>query len=119
MRLFDLAVATKLAGSGGGGGGGDFTTATVTVINNTGDETSFTGTPNCVEANAMGEGSPACIWQSVYPVNTGSNTVTVPLYKGTCIWDGDGINGSYTYSGNIDEMGTLLVITGDGTITVS
>ena len=97
----------------GGGGSSDFSTAEVTVINNTGElidgrYVSVVDTPI----------------STVRPMNTlsfnSSRTYIVPLYKGSCNWAFDG-TANVSVSGDIEwnsENRTAL-ITGDCTITIS
>ena len=108
MNALEQAVAS------GGGGSSDFSTAQVTVVNNTIDPIS--GIYVCVN-----DGAP---FSAVVPRNTfftGSEACNVPLYKGVCYW---AITDNYvtvSVSGDVEwdsEYGALL-ITGDGTITIS
>jgi len=115
MRLFDLAVATKLAGSGGGGGSSDLTTATVTIVSQRTEPTEIYTIPCAYDENAMYEGSEAMIMNYLMVDANSTTTVTVPLYKGSCFlelaWDA-------TVSGDITLNGGFGSINGDGTITL-
>lgn len=99
----------------GGGGGGE--TAQVTVINMTSynyDETN----PACYEANAFSEGSPATTMAFISVDGNETATFTVPLYKGTCVWNTKETL-VFETSGDIDIVDSCIVITGDGTITIT
>lgn len=102
----------------GGGGSSDFTTAEVTVVNNSGYEFTASGVVYCADANELGEGSPATIFYSIFSINDGeSKTLKVPLYKGMCTWDSSTFTDA-TASGDI-TIDWAIFITGNGTITIS
>ena len=115
MDLFDIAVASKLAGGGGGGGGSsDFTTAKVTIGSN------GIGSTVCACADIPPEyGLPI---GGVVQVTSGltEGVYTIPLYKGGAIAEFSVLSGTLVTSGNITEMDEgIYLITGDCTITIS
>lgn len=97
----------------GGGGSSDFSTAEVTVLNNT--EELIEGIYVSVVDTPI---------STVRPMNTlsfnSSRTYIVPLYKGSCYWVFDG-TANVSVSGNIewDSENRTAFITGDCTITIS
>ena len=99
--------------AGGGGGSSDFSTAEVSVENNTGElingiYVSVVDTPI----------------STVRPMNTlsfnSSRTYIVPLYKGSCNWVFNG-TANVSVSGDIEwnSENRTAFITGDCTITIS
>lgn len=98
-----------------GGGGGE--TAQVTFINMTSSNYDETN-PACYEANALGEGSPATTMAFISVDGNETATFTVPLYKGTCLWKTEE-SLLFETSGDIDIVNSSIVITGDGTITIT
>ena len=116
MNALEQAVA-----SGGGGGDSDLSTATVTVINDTGaTNITFNSAPYIAEENGLGEGSPATVYSELYFEEETEQILTVPLYKGCCMWNTDAwgtVNCETT--GDISVLGVFIVITGNGTITIS
>lgn len=101
----DLTVNGQPAG---GGGGGEFSTAEVTVIvEGDGDYNSITA-PLINGNQATGFGEP----------QDETTVFTVILYKGTAIAEIDG-GTPRVVSGNITVNDRVLIITGDGTVTVS
>lgn len=117
MNLYDIAIARKL--SGGGGGSSDFSTAEVTIV---------------IGSNATGVGSK---WPQPFPTiendslntffiveNNLNKTFTVPLYKGEAramYWGTANVQNA-SFTGNIaldTDDDDILVITGNGTITVT
>lgn len=112
--IVTVDVMEKAIAEGGGGGG---ETAQVTVINTT-DAFYGAANPACYEANALAEGSPATVISDI-SVNSGETaTFTVPLYKGMCMWSAtEGL--LFESSGDIEIDGFVIIITGDGTITIS
>lgn len=129
MELFDLVVAQTLNGSGGGGGGSsDFSTATVTLVNQSNESVA------CSVYSSFGDMSYS--WgfppntlpdyvSEIYPeiAPSSNEAVELVLYKGHSLITFD--NGlSVEITGNIeyltDESGSALYdVTGDGTITVT
>lgn len=94
----------------GGGGSSDFSTAEVTIIwDNPEIEVNWDSCP--IIENDMINGSTYA--------DTSPAIVTVPLYKGKCVWVQ--ATRGLTLSGNIEEYyeGAGMLITGDGTITIS
>ena len=124
MDMHDILIAKKMCcceGGGGGGGDSDFSTAEVTIVNNTSIGRNVENFPNCVEANELGSGSPATIY-SILPVtiNAGESAqFKVPLYKGTCVWAYDFNKYQVIVTGELvqPQLG-LVMIQGDGTITL-
>lgn len=113
MDLYDIAIARKLSGGGGGGGGGDsdFSTAQVT----------FNGVPavNLYLANVSGQMPVDAAVPMVQLVEPTVNAITAVLYKGAAIMMTLGAM-TAELSGNIQHMGgTIYLITGDCTITIS
>lgn len=106
--------------SGGGGGSSDLSIATVTIVNN--KDTTITvvsnDTPIVVEANELGEGTPAMVFPALSAdIEAGTSTqFKVPLYKGNCYWDMEW-SSTYSVTGDITDYEGTLLITGDGTIT--
>lgn len=95
---------------GGGGGSSDFSTAEVTIIwNNPEIEVIWDSCP--IIENGMINGTTYA--------DTSPAIVTVPLYKGKCFWVK--ATRGLTLSGNIEEYndGEGMLITGNGTITIS
>ena len=97
-----------------GGGDSDFTTAQITIISNTMVE----AVKGFVVYDEEGFENIAFYGT----LSTGTDELTVPLYKGTAIWETLPQQDQYiTVSGNItkDSNDGVLIITGDGTITYS
>lgn len=100
--------------AGGGGGSSDFSTAEVTVVNNTGEL--INGSFVCVRDTPI---------STVVPLNTlpfnSSTNFTVPLYKGNCAWKITSGTLNISVSGDIEwnSGSRTAFITGDGTITIS
>lgn len=66
-----------------------------------------------------GEPAPA-IMSGITVPGASTVTVTVPLFKGSCVWLTDNWAESYTVSGNIeDNEEGYIMITGDGTVTLT
>lgn len=101
----------------GGGGSSDFSTAEVTIINNTQDRINGNQFPCYIEENEVEEGSPAAITTTIEGFVVGETTIKVPLYKGHAILykiTGEQI----AVSGDIAVIGSgTLVVSGNGTIT--
>ena len=112
----DVSVLGITGAYEGGGGSSDFSTATV-VIDNTNNISAVTVNVPCVlEANAMGEGSPACVYYSVYCEAGTTFTATVPLYKGSCFAYSIDVT---SVTGDISAINTgLYMITGDGSLVI-
>lgn len=115
MNALEQAVAS------GGGGSSDFSTATVIVTSNQYD-IQHMACPVCYEEDGIYEGSPAQII-GLYIAEPSTQTVTVPLYKGCCIWEVSHKIGrivTITASGDIEcEEGDIFaIITGDGTLNI-
>lgn len=99
---------------GGGGGSSDFSTAEVTIINNTSAEGYIRG---AVTIEAEGE-QPACTLYDIYYEANKTITDNLVLYKGGAVIEIQGINP--LISGNIESLGDhMYLVTGDGTITIS
>lgn len=128
MRLFDLAVATKLAGGGGGGGSSDFTTATVTfninvemtnltlfnIIKDVRTEFDHTDIPNPLMV--IGEYVPIESGTASIVLNQGTAYAMIFDLENTLTVSGDASVSSFTSYG---DPAQLITITGDCTITVS
>lgn len=112
MNALEQAVAS------GGGGSSDFTTAEVTIINDSNnDNLSFYGSV-CLEADALGEGSPAMAYPYMMLPKSDTVTFNVALYKGTACLLFDDLS-AISITGDIVEMFGMLIVTGDCTITIS
>ena len=111
-QLIDL-IAT-VAPSGGGGGGGDFSVANVTFVNNTASPYAFDAPSYFVEGEEAGS-SP-----SAYAERQRTSVVPIILYKGVGFAYLD-VNPAPTLSatGDIEIDDTDLIISGDGTVTIS
>ena len=116
MDLFDIAVASKLAG-GGGGGSSDFSSATITLINSL---------PNSVYYAQIIHAEDNHLVTSEVSIggNAGPISLIVPLYKGELVVDITQSTLSDVTSMPICTDGVRLemsppsfVITGNGTIT--
>lgn len=112
-------MAAKIA-QGGGGGDSDFSIANVTFVNTYSGIVSLGG-PVVFEESEMLEGAPALAYDLFNSVITPNETVTrkIPLYKGSAlITFGDTFTCATT--GDIEAVGTgMLLVTGDGTITIT
>lgn len=120
IKHLNTLLGEQLTDGGGGGGSSDFSTAEVTIINNSNDNRTGTGFA-CYEENELGEGSPLMLINLVFvPVN-GQVTLKVPMYKGIAIWNnGFGATGTEaTTTGDIVNESGNFTITGNGTITLS
>lgn len=114
MKIFDMLLANAMmgeGGGGGGGGGGDFSTATVTITKNT--------------IYQFDVALPIVDGDYLYGV-TGSDWATgekqVVLYKNYC--EGLIITSStdkitVTGTGGVTIDGMFVMVTGDGTITIT
>lgn len=108
----DGFVSGISSGSGGGGGESDFSTAEVTITWNDSKlgELLWDSCPTIVSDSMI---------TGVMYTNISPAIITVPLYKGKCYWEKT--TRGLTLSGNIEEYndGDGMLITGDGTITIS
>lgn len=106
---------------GGGGGSSDFSTAEVTISNESGTTIPVIYIQNVIEENALSEGSPAGIINAVY--NIGSTaSIQIPLYKGGALWAiGDELlDYEISVSGSATKVASAIYhITGDCTIIIS
>ena len=109
MNALEQAVAS------GGGGSSDFSTAEVTIINNSEHETA------CYAATIVELPIPALpsFTEGIFSIS-GNTTIikNVILYKG----EGDmsfETSGTLSGSGDVEIDGTIAYVTGDGTITIS
>ena len=115
MDLYDIAVARKLSGgSGGGGGSSDFSTAEVTVVN----ETRSSQQCKMPVLDEAYEEYPAYAWAMSAIDAEYEGTCIVPLYKGKALVVIDSENVS-TSGSIVDDGGGYYYITGNGTITIS
>ena len=96
-------------GGSGGGGSSDFSTAEVTIIWSNPDieEVVWDNCPAILEGLVRG----------VMYAETSPATIIVPLYQNKCFWDQPA--SGLTLTGNIEEDGDGMLITGDCTITIS
>ena len=105
----------------GGGGSSDFSTAEVTINNESGTTIPVIYIQNVIEENALGEESPAGVINAVY--NIGSTaSIRVPLYKGGALWQiGDELlDYEISVSGSATKVSSAIYyITGNCTITLS
>lgn len=103
----DYAVAE--VNVSGGGGSSDFSTAEVTIIWSNPDieEVVWDNCPAILEDLVRG----------VMYAETSPATIIVPLYQNKCYWDQS--TSGLTLSGNIEDVGDGMIITGDCTITIS
>lgn len=111
MDLYDIAVARKLSGGGGGGGSSDFSTAEVTI----------NGMPPFIAdvATLTDDGLRASCFKGI-----GDGTITVVLYKGSTILEGNNDTPEFTVPAgetniSYDSDEDYWIITGDCTITIS
>ena len=127
MNLYDIAVARKLSGGGGGGESSDFSTAEVTIVNNTEYRLAYSNNSaeNCPYIENVEDFAGVVPYIMTDIEGESSLIVNVPLYKGMCIWDGTrGLSGhvdnQISVSGDIvNNDGGFISITGNGTITIS
>lgn len=118
MDYYDILLASKLS-EGGGGGSSDFSIATVTTINNSSFEVMNLNIPIVCEENELGEGSPAMIHNEMV-IQSGEETHKVCMYKGLAFCEEVSYpNLVIAVSGNIEYEDGNMVITGNGTITIS
>lgn len=111
MDLFDVVVAKKLSG-GGGGGSNDFSTAEVTVVNNSVNEVEL---PIIyVGSTPMGD---VLLSSVAYIDAQDTQTINAVLYNNNAFVDVYGLNVSV--SGNASIGNDAVIITGDCTITIS
>lgn len=91
------------------GGSSDFSTAEVTIIWSNPDieEVVWNNCPAILEDLVRG----------VMYAETSPATIIVPLYQNKCYWDQS--TSGLTLSGNIEDVGDGMIITGDCTITIS
>lgn len=116
--LFDIYVAKKLSG-GGGGGSSDFSTAEVTIVNNTAGTFNTAYMPYAMAADAE-QGNPDISMPTFLGgIPIGTSSYNAILYKGSCYLE-------YMESASVEITGSAtklfdgaLVITGDCTITIS
>lgn len=109
FERYRLKVLENLSGGGGGGGSSDLTTAEVTIIWSNPDieEVVWDNCPAILEGLVRG----------VTFAETSPATILVPLYQNKCFWDQPA--SGLTLTGNIEEDGDGMLITGDCTITIS
>jgi hypothetical protein len=103
------------------GGSSDFSTAEVTISNESGTTIPIIYIQNVIEENALGEESPSGVINAVY--NIGSTaSIQIPLYKGGALWQiGDELlDYEISVSGSATKVASAIYhITGDCTITIS
>lgn len=105
-----------IAEGGGGGGSSDFSTAQVTIANER-ETTAVFKLPVCVEAGALGEGSPALLNHDAQVAAGETNIFTVPLYQGAVYGASNGQ--AFTATGDCEKYSTSVLISGDCIITVT
>lgn len=102
----------------GGGGSSDFSTANLTLINNSRESLSIT-IPTCFESTDAPFGFPFITSFTNEVASNETATFKVALYKATALLTG--MIGNITTSGNVtynEEYG-IYIVTGDCTITIS
>lgn len=95
----------------GGGGGGDFSTAKVTVVNNTNNGISAN---NIVSVDGDYMNVDTILFE-------GTHNITAVLYKNTARWiiKTGTVNATGSATVQTTQFGTTVTITGDCTITIS
>ena len=114
MNALEQAVAS-------GGGSSDFSTAEVTIVNDTHNNIDIMLLPIVSEID---EGVYGLVGASAAQLNAShSETYIVGLYQGLCAWATALYDSyaSYTFtgSGSVTVLDVVLIITGDCTITIS
>lgn len=106
------ALEQAVASGGGGGSGGDFSTATVTIVNNLQSQENL-NMPCIMNAEGMDFIHP------ITSINSGTNTITVPLYKdGLTIIPLGAFQLLSAYSGDLTIIGEALLIFGNCSLTL-
>ena len=124
VNQFDLFRAKLVEGVGnysGGGGSSDFSTAEVTINNESGKTIPVIYIQNVIEENALGAGSPSGVINAAYNIGS-TGSIRVPLYKGGALWQiGDELlNYEISVSGSATKVSSAIYhITGDCVITIS
>lgn len=123
--LYDVAQFAKAnVNVAGGGGSSDFSTATVTIVNNTAGTLDSIYMPHAMAADAE-QGSPDIsmpVFLSGIPIETSSYNAI--LYKGSCYFDYLQYSTPYSttpveITGSAEKIfDGAIVITGDCTITI-
>lgn len=120
IKNLNTKLGEQLTDGGGGGGSSDFSTAEVTVVNNSSGTIDIVGLPIGTTAEGMS------MTVAVLPrLEMGTSAqVKVPLYQGACLWltayfDEYYRSVSFTAVGNATVSETGVAITGDCTITIS
>lgn len=112
MDITDILFAKSLSGGGGGGGSSDFSTAEVTVktsYQNDGDVMGF------LPIKVTDEGYEGTCAYFEFPIRTSDEYVyEIILYKGVAYGY---CNTDVSASGDIENDGGYLTVTGDGVIT--
>lgn len=111
MNLYDIAIARKLSGGGGGGGSSDFSIAKVTIT--IAKSKANLSLPLIVGDSTVG----TLMIASVDEVPT--QTVNMPLYKGSLTIMPISVTGTVSTSGDCAYNYGQFNITGDCTITIS
>lgn len=117
----DGEVYNKVTVNVSGGGSSDFSTAEVTIVNVDVAEELPVYLPNCVEENALGEGSPAMVFCMNAITEPGTYTYNIALYKGIALGQiAIGPTLDFAVTGDIIDRGNgQIMITGSGTVTIS
>ena len=130
MDLYDIAVARKLSSGGGGGGGrSDFSTAEVTIVNNTGSNLDVVGSFAVFE-EAFPPLVPTDLYYTMPTINMIPNESVVKnliLYKGTgrvAVQSDNNVsanaNVNALYPSSVFNIPIKMYeVTGDCTITIS
>lgn len=115
MSIFDNLLATAMMGGGGGGGGSsDFSTAEVTITNNSSQEFIHAYIPVAVDADGFSNS------QGEVFIEAETATYSVILYKGVSLIYIPNGGVSIATTGNIeDDGGGYFYVTGNCTITIS
>lgn len=121
--LFDIYVAKKL--SGGGGGSSDFSTAEVTIVNNTSGSLESIYMPYILNANVEAGNPDIAMPTFLGGIPVGTSSYNAVLYKGSCYLDYVAyvtVTGSMPVeiAGSATKLfDGAIAITGDCTITIS
>lgn len=106
-------ILNKIAEGGGGGGDSDFSTAEVTIVNN-GNMATTLHIPNADELTGT-PFSPSCVSDAYIPIGE-TITIKAVLYKGRVMTP---MLPNIEATGNVTIDNSMLIISGDCTITIS
>lgn len=110
FEKYRLKVLQGLAG--GGGGSSDFSTAEVVIVNTTSNNVTVTA------MSVMDTPSSAIVAFNNIMADS-DRTYTAPLYKGVCAWKITAADVVVAVTGDISYNNRNIIITGNGTITIS